>query len=193
MSNICWFRLLKCEDLQLFSAKIKQSLGFGLLAGQNKPFLRCHFRLWEVVTRIFWYKYTKYCIYNHTHTHQTRLCVIVVIWDSDISPLTKHLHHLPVLQRADSKNRLIKRKKKKEKVSCSSTVNQKGNPSLQCKWAPVSRWNGLLSSASEVSQVYSGIALWVTRSKPTAWKTPPPLRGNSGVQSVPLCFRRKMT
>ena len=128
MSNICWFRLLKCEDLQVFSAKIKQSLGFGLLAGQNKPFLRCHFRLWEVVTRIFWYKYTKYCIYNHTHTHQTRLCVIVVIWDGDISPLTKHLHHLPVLQRADSKNRLIKRKKKKRKGVMFFDCESKGQP-----------------------------------------------------------------
>lgn len=32
--------------------------------------------------------------------------------DSDIFLLTKHLHHLPILQRADGENRLIKRKKR---------------------------------------------------------------------------------
>lgn len=206
------------------------------MAGQNKPFLRRHFGLCEVVTRIFWCEYTQYFIYNplsinihtHTHTRQMKLCVIVVIppggeavgrpgsdsptpslhtnssaavdsrwgWGGGRHSATGGQRHFPTDQTPPPppnppKGRRWKQtNKKEEKVSCSSTATQKGNPSPQCKWAPVSLWNGLLSSTSEVSQVYSGIALWVTAPSPRREKHPRRL-GNSGVQSVPLCFQRK--
>lgn len=193
------------------------------MAGQNKPFLRCHFGLWEVVTRIFWCKYTKYFIYNplsiNIHT-QMKLCVIVVIppggeavgrpgsdpptpslhtnssaavdsrWvggveailqqgDSDIFLPTKHLHHLPILQRADGENRLIKRRKKGVMFfDCES----KGQPLTAMQMSPcVSvKWPFVFNIWSVPSLLWN--CPMSHRSKPTVWKTPPPF----GKQSRPV-------
>lgn len=72
----------------------------------------------------------------------------------------------PTLQRADSKNRIIKREKRCHVLRL---WIKRATPSLQCKWAPLSESNGLLSSPFEVSQDCSGTAPWVNARKPTAW------------------------
>lgn len=61
-------------------------------------------------------------------------------------------------------------------------ADSKGQPLAAMQMSSLSEWNGLLSTPSEVSRDYSGIALWVTTTEmwKTVWKTLPSF-GNSWV------------